>query len=162
MNNNVYEIIIKDETSGGRGKSAVAGEKESISSDTEIATWQEGVKRTLVAADKLKPFVNQAISHSNNMVYIETGKNEYYQRLQFNHQVANELISTAEYALTGFVLSGGNPIGAAVGLGIKGLTWLVNYENKREELGAKAAVEYTSIQMRNVRAGYSQSRGAKQ
>ena len=164
MADNEYVIILKNDTSGGTASSPVAG--DNTRNDSAVAKSSSSKKKdgnaltaSLVAWQKVKPFVNTVVSHEINMVQVETGATEYTQKLQFAQQVAGSAIGTVESMLMGLAV-GGLP-GALVGLATDLIAKSVNIAIKQDEINRLSVSEQKSINLNVIRSGTFGSRGAK-
>ena len=165
MADNEYVIILKNDTSSGTASSPVAG--DNTRNDSAVAKSSSSKKKdgnaltaSLVAWQKVKPFVNTVVSHEINMVQVETGATEYTQKLQFAQEVANSAIGTVESMLMGLAVGGGLP-GALVGLATDLIAKSVTMAIKQNEINRLYFSEQNSINLNVIRSGTFGSRGAK-
>lgn len=103
----------------------------------------------------ISPFIKQAISYEISTVSLRTGKTEYQQRLQFAYDMGSKVVGLAENMITGFLISGGNPIGAVIGAGVSVIQTAVQYAQAQNTLNLENSKESISIGLQNVRAGGS-------
>lgn len=147
-----YEIIIKNETAKGSNK-AVAGQTDNDNAPKQAA--QSGTRETLikglVAYKKVKPWVNQVISHNVSMVELRTGSQQQQQRVSFAYQVATDTANLAENIATGFLL--GNVAGAVTGAIMTVASKIISIAQRQNEINTKQTIENVSVQMNYIRAG---------
>ena len=159
MSANEYVIILKNEKLE-RKKKAVAG--DNTNTDSAVAKNKDDkepslLKTSLVAWNKVKPFVNQVVSHEINMVRVETGASEYSQKLQFAQQVAGSVLGTVESVLMGLAVGGVG--GALVGLVTDVTAKTVDLAMRQDELNRSKIQEQRHLNLNVVRTGTMGSRG---
>lgn len=164
MADNEYVIILRNDTSSGSSSSPVAG--DNTRNDGAVAKPSSAGKdrglltASLVAWQKVKPYVNTFVSHEINMVQVETGATEYTQKLQFAQQVAGSAISTLESVAMGAAVGGW--VGALAGLATDLISKTVNITIKQDEINRMSIAEQKSINLNFIRSGAVGSRGARQ
>jgi hypothetical protein len=159
MSANEYVIILKNENLE-RKKKAVAG--DNTNTDSAVAKNKDDkepslLKTSLVAWNKVKPFVNQVVSHEINMVRVETGASEYTQKLQFAQQVAGSVLGTVESVLMGIAVGGVG--GALVGLVTDVTAKTFDLAMRQDELNRSKIQEQRYLNLNVVRTGTMGSRG---
>lgn len=112
----------------------------------------------------VSPFVKQAVSYQISTVSLKTGRTEHQQRLQFAYDAGSKVVSLVENVAMGFMLSGGNPLGALAGAAVSVVQTAVQYAQAQKTIDLERSAESISIGLQNVRAGgsvasYNSSRG---
>lgn len=164
---NEYHIYVHVEgLSDNNGAVAGAG---TGSSDTEDIKGDKSASAVASAAKKLVSFAavastaDKIISNNISMVALETGANEYEQRLNTAYSLAKQ-IGGAGISLIGGALMGG-PAGlaiATIGIVASGINKVINLEQRQRELQVQRSLENVSIGMANIRAGTSGRRSSNQ
>lgn len=165
-----YVITIKNETQGKK-KSPIAGSDSTASKNTsnnnDGKISREQAAGFFAYKRYISPFVKQALSYGISTVSLKTGRTEYQQRLQFAYDVAGNVAGMGENIAMGFLLSGGNPVGAVAGAAISLIHTAVNYAQSANTFNLNRSLENVSIGLADLRAGgsvasYSNSRREKQ
>ncbi len=141
--------------------------QDSSQPETQAQT-QPTTKRTpgvgaaaLVAWKKVKPFVYSSVSHEISQVALASGANEQSQRAQEVFGVVQKLEGVVENVLLGTVLTGGNPLGALVGLGVGLLQTGVQYAQAYDRLNLERSIEEASLGIQRRRAATTNSRSSQ-
>lgn len=167
MNSN-YTITIKDSSaspsqqqgtgvagSGASSASTGAGGSGGIAS--KVAKFAKGA----VILAKSTPAViairttDKILSHRISLVSLETGAKEQQERLSFVHNIGKRVGSAALSMGAGLLLTGGNPIGAVVGLATNVAFAAMDYAQKAETINVERGLENVGLRFMNQRAGGS-------
>lgn len=170
MAKNDYVITIKNATQK-KSKSPIAGSNNSSGKDTsskqDSKITREQAAGYFAYKRFISPFVKQALSYEISTVSLKTGRAEYQQRLQFAYDVAGKVAGLGENIALGFLLSGGNPLGAVVGAAVSLVHTAVTYAQNSNTINLNKNLENVSIGLMDIRAGgsvasYSSSRRERQ
>ena len=158
-----YQIILKNDLSGGQQKSPIA--KDQNQSDTEKGkgllskSQAKAYMKGLVAYHTVKSFGSQIYSHEVSMVQLRTGSNEAQERANFFRDINTKTINLLESGLTTALVTG-NVAGFVIGAGLSLTSTLVSYAQNQDRINTQRTLENQSIQLNYIRAGARGSRGA--
>lgn len=106
-----------------------------------------------------KALINTAVGHEISTYAIRTGQVEEQQKQEFLKEIVDSTVSIGEKVIGGAVLTGGNPIGIAVGLAIGVGQKVINLAQKQDTINLNRQVENATITLQNMRSGVGMSRG---
>ena len=161
-----YRIIIKNETDknakspiaptdqGGEKSASTTPKSGGDASASASATGGDGNALTKFVAYKkiVAPFVKNAVQFQIQTVALRTGNHELQSRLQASYNIGSQIVSFAESAIVGGLVTG-NPIGAVMGAVMSVLNTAITLTQKFEVYNLQRNLENTSIALMNVRAG---------
>jgi uncharacterized membrane protein len=110
-----------------------------------------------------KSIVDQIVQHNNSLIEIRTGSKELQQRTSFIYNTTSGFVSgDLSGAMTGLVLTGGNPAGAAVGALVgfvqQGASMAINYLKQADILREQRNLETMQQNLAAQRVTISGSR----
>ena len=153
-----FVIVIRNE-SGGNGVGNQVGGAGGISGQQQR---EEGSKKkdwTDVIGARFKKFatvggtfafvkstVDTIVTHNNSLIEIQTGSNEAQARASFIYNNASSFVSSvAGGFISGMAITGGNPVGGAVGAVIGAVSdvfgKLINYSLETDKISKQRRVE---------------------
>ena len=143
-----YEWIIRNGANSSTRISAPSTEStgkktESVPSFMKPATVYGIAKRA----------VTMGINHRVNTVELRTGHAELQQRQQMINDIATRSFNFVESIAAGFLVSGGNPVGAAIGAVTSLAFQGIQISQQLEERQWRMQEESIGISLANVRAG---------
>lgn len=153
MAENSYEIIIRNESSGGK-KSPIANNtdnSEAKAAKEAKVFRKEMVKEYFAFKRVVAPIVTQSIEYGIGTVTMRTGRREQQQRLQFAYDVTRRVYGIGEDIAVGAAVGGlaGAVTSAILSLANSALS--IAYAQKRINLAE--SLENNTLGMLNVRAG---------
>lgn len=156
-----YVIRIINDTGEETPVKAVTGSNESIGGEVSNPSQGEAyamkMAKRLVSVGAIVHTADQIVSHQVSMISLETGAQEYGQRVQYIYQKAGGFVkSVAMGALAG---SAAGPLGALAGAAVAAVTNIgsniMNYFFKQDQIATQRELEDTSRRMRMMRATVS-------
>lgn len=163
---NGYHIYVHFD--GADKKSTVAG-MGTGSTGTDSASGSGGSEKLVNAAKNMVSFAavkstaDKLINYEISQVALETGANEYEQRLSYSYNVASQVVGAGASLALGAAMGG--PVGfalAAIGVVTSGVQKLIGIAQKQRQLNTEQSLENISIGMATVRAGVTGRRSANQ
>lgn len=153
MAENSYEIIIRNESSGGN-KSPIANNNDTAEqkeAKEAKAARREAVGNYFAFKRVVAPIVSQSIEYGISTVTMRTGRREQQQRLQFAYDVTRRVYGMGESIAVGAAVGGlaGAVTSAILSLANSALS--IAYAQKRINLAE--SLENNTLGMLNVRAG---------
>lgn len=165
---NGYHIYVHLDGAGEQ-KSAVAGTGTGSTGESSVSNtgdgWNNVTNRLtqMVSFAAVKSTADKIINFEISQVALETGANEYEQRLSYSYNVASQVVGAGASLAIGAAMGG--PAGfalAAVGIVTSGVQKLVSIAQKQRQLNTERSLENISIGMATVRAGVTGRRSANQ
>jgi hypothetical protein len=155
-----YEIVIKGDKISNKGGGAVARQENDTEQTPTIGNAKSAAFFTgaHVAYSKVKPWVNRVVSHEINLVELRSGSREAQSKAAFTHQIISGGVDVLESMASGLLLSGGNPLGALVGLGVGVVSKAIDLAQRQEVIDTQRSIENITIRQNIVRAGAKGSR----
>jgi len=160
-----YTIWIRN--GAKKREKAIAGstgdtqKQNTAGSDDDGKLTRKDVAGYIAYKHYVSPFVKQAISYRISTVSLRTGRTEHQQRLQFAYDMGSKVVSLVENVAMGLLLSGGNPLGALVGLGVGLLQTGVQYAQAYDRLNLERSIEEASLGIQRRRAATTNSRSSQ-
>lgn len=153
MAENSYEIIIRDESSGGK-KSPIANNNDTAEqkeAKEAKAARREAVGNYFAFKRVVAPIVSQSIEYGISTVAMRTGRREQQQRQQFAYDLTRRVYGMGESIAVGAAVGGlaGAVTSAILSLANSALS--IAYAQKRINLAE--SLENNTLGMLNVRAG---------
>ena len=154
-----YEIVIRNDTAGN--DSPIAGGNNEDGKDTgstgggSIALSKAGGIGSAIVSAGVK-MADQSITHEIQTVSLRTGAEEHQERLSLMYSVGKRVAGSVMSIGMGAAVGG--PVGAAVaavGVLISGISEMISYQQKSEQLRLEKAVESVGLGYLNARAGGS-------
>jgi hypothetical protein len=152
---------------GGLGNKAGGSSKKTSNDGGAVVDKIEKRLAKMVAPAALirgsKSIVDQVVQHNNSLIEIRTGSKEQQQRTSFIYNTTSGFVGGGlSGAMTGLVLTGGNPAGAAIGalVGIvqQGATMGINYLKQADILREQRNLETMQQNLAAQRVTISGSR----
>ncbi len=147
-----YEFIIRN--SGGKSSKSTTPKQESTygwaGASKETA---QNVKKGIAGVGYAEQIIYPMIAHEVNTVALRTGQAEKQQKYQMIFDGVKKGISFGQSVLAGFLVSGGNPIGAVVGATVGLVTTGVQVYSQIDTVNLQRQSENISIALSNQRAG---------
>lgn len=161
-----YELIIRNETQdavaqevgGAGGIQTPDGSAESAGGEKTKKTPAEKALKQILGYKRIKSVASSAASYQISTVQIETGSREAQERASFRYNVVQYGVNIAEQIYGGFFVSGGNPVGAAVGLALGLVDTVVDVSRKFDRLEKEKRLEDRTRDLSAQRATYSGGR----
>lgn len=167
MNSN-YSITIKDSSASpsqqqgtgvaGSGASSAntgaGGAGGSASSGGASMSGKAALAKTMAVKIPIR-MVDKIVTHRISLVSLETGAKEQQERLSFVYSMGKQVGRTALAVGTGLFLTGGNPLGALLGLSTSMLFTSLDYIQKSETINVERGLENVGLRFMNRRAGGS-------
>jgi len=155
MAQKVYEIIIKDQTTGGRKTTATAmngtvtteTKQKAKSGEESGASFKDMVAGYHYAKQALQTIASYEIS----TIELRTGSVRAQQKAQFAYQCVNEASNVLESTIVGFATGGG--VGALIGTAVGLVTKVVNYGLNAQRLNLAQSVENVTLAQNAIRIG---------
>ncbi|AWW06103.1 MAG: hypothetical protein [Caudoviricetes sp.] len=138
---------------------SLGGESSGANLSSDIALK---AARNLVSFAAVKSTADNIISYKISQVSLETGANEYEQRLATVHSIVSQSIGAGVTLAMGAATG---PVGftiAAIGVVSSAISKLVSINQKEEALRTQQGLEDVSISMQSIRAGTAGRRGVNQ
>lgn len=156
-----YVIRIINDTGEESPVKAVTGSNESIGGEVSNPSKGEAyamkMAKRLVSVGAIVHTVDQIASHQHSMISLETGAQEYGQRVQYTYQKVGGFIKSV--AMGAWAGSAAGPLGALAGAAVAAVTNVgsnvMNYLFKQDQIAAEKDLEDTSRRMRMMRATVS-------
>lgn len=165
-----YSITINignlPESDGATAKSAKKTTAEEESGGMGVAGAYSAIKKAtlgIVSYATAKSFADQIIGFNISQVSLQTGANEYEQRLSMGYEIGNSVVGAGVSLLTGALVGG--PAGlavAAVGVVLNGAHKLIQIQQRQQEIDTQADLENVSIGLARRRSGFTGSRSINQ
>ncbi len=156
-----YEFIIKNETGGGGSQnSPTAATTNSGSTQDGRHGWLGvnkntaiGVKSALAVVGVAAPFAFQVASNRISTTTLRTGQAEYQAKQELALRGAKLGVGIVSAALTGAMVTGGNPLGAVAGALVGVAHTTINMQQAANVVQMERNVESIGIELANIRAG---------
>lgn len=157
-----YVIRLINDAGEGTPVKAVTGSNESIGGEVSNPSQGEAyamkMAKRLVSVGAIVHTADQVVSHQISMISLQTGAQEYGQRVQYIYQKGGGFVkSVAMGAVAGGTAAG--PLGALAGAAIAAVanigSGLMNYFFKQDQIATQKELEDTSRRMRMMRATVS-------
>lgn len=151
-----YEIVIRNETKGNKtpvtsqpytnGDSSVAVPISKKTTDSS-GNNQNALASAIIAANVIKPYVQQAVSFGISQVEMKTGSAELQRKLNAYNQIGSSAVSIVAAGVIGGPVGALTAAGAmAVSIGIETAINAVNIQNRK-------TIEAENLQLARSRAG---------
>lgn len=166
--NNEYHIYVHFDGTDGK-KSAVAGNgtgstgKSSANGSSDLMDKVTNKISKMVSFAAVKSTADKLINYEISQVALETGAEQYEQRLDYVYNIASQTVGAGASLIGGAVMGG--PAGfilAAIGVVTNGVQKLVGIAQKQRQLDTQQSLENISIGMQTVRAGVTGRRANNQ
>lgn len=155
MDNNVYEIVFKNDTQGKRGAIATDGAKKTSKKKTDDEDTSMLVKG-IYAIQKVKTAVTPIVQGAVARAAVRSGRNEYAERVQ---EATSFGLSAAGFLLSeGVLLASGNIPLALLNAAATGVSAGVSYINAQAMINEQKNIQDVTLALNRERAGYSGSR----
>lgn len=166
-----YQIVIKigglPESDGATAKTTQKTTAEESGGETGgVMDAYKAIKKAsfgIVSYATAKSFADQVIGFQISQVSLETGANEYEQRLNMGYEIGNSVFGAGVSLLTGALVGG--PAGlalSAVGIVLNGVHKAVGIAQRQQQLDTQTDLENISINLARRRAGFTGSRSLNQ
>ena len=162
---NVYKIIITNETGGGNSPTISGAESPAVSTPAVSGTAGKAAG-AYVAAQLIKPFISQAITFHTSNVGLVSGSSEAQAKTDLAMSTISgttALISSAVGGIATAKLIGiggaaAGPVGAAIGAAVFGVQKLISLNYKQQQIDLNKSVETQELNLARSRYGTSVNR----
>ena len=162
--NNEYKLVIELASTGQEaegGTTTPTAENGGGATPSAKEEQQTGVKQAVAVYHYAKNLTQKYASHRINTITLRTGFEEQRARAQLVYNLGTRVFNVAESAIVGTIMSGGNPVGTAVGLAVGLVTEAIDMGFTAQEVQYAKEVEATQIYLNSIRMGASANRGGR-
>lgn len=161
MDNNTYHLYVHID--GGEQKSVLSsqsGQSADASKDGTTASGAVRAVKKVVSIAAAAKFADTLISYDISQVSLQTGAQQYEQKLQFGYSMLKKGVGVVGATVAGARVGG--IAGAVAGFVASTMYQVVGYFQRSETLQTEKRVEDIGIGLMSIRAGTSGSRGRTQ
>lgn len=158
-----YTIYIRDYR-GGEGSrqrstaTTATGETVGGNTDRRKETKSTEEKVMLAAFHYAKQYARMAANYEISMIETRTGNAKMQQNVQFGYDILSKTLSIGESVAAGFLVTGGNPVGAVVGATLAIANQGIQLAMASEKMAAAQSLESITLAQNAIRIGASGNR----
>ncbi len=164
--NNEYKLTITLEGGSNEDNTAVAPTPNGQENSKQSAKDKNGKNKngisTMVAVGYALNIADKLISNQINTITLRTGFEEQQSKYQFYYNGMKRLASVGTSVVSGFLLSGGNSVGAAIGLTMGMVNQAIDTTQTVNRVQIARENENTQIFLNTVRMGAGANRGNRE
>lgn len=164
--NNEYKLTITLEGGSSEDNTAVAPSPNGQGNSKESAKDKSGKNKngisTMVAVGYALNIADKLISNQINTITLRTGFEEQQAKYQFFYNGAKRIASIGTSVIGGLVLSGGNPMGAMIGLTMGMINQAIDITQTMRQVDISRENENTQIFLNSIRMGTGANRGNRE
>lgn len=164
--NNEYKLTITLEGGSSEDNTAVAPSPNGQGNAKKSAKDKSGKKKngisTMVAVGYALNIADKLISNQINTITLRTGFEEQQSKYQFYYNGMKRLASVGTSVVSGFLLSGGNPVGAMLGLTMGMVNQAIDITQTMRQVAISRENENTQIFLNSIRMGAGANRGNRE
>lgn len=169
--NNEYKLTIKIQGDGSGGSnSPVAPTSDGKTNEKESAKAKAKAQRerkktalkVIAGVSTAYHLIDKIASIETSTITLRTGFEEQQAKYQFYQGIARRGFSIATATISGLIMSGGNPVGAAIGATVSLTSQAIDIMGTMRRVQLERENENTQIFLNSIRMGAGANRGNRE